>query len=196
MYITHARICTVNVPAPPTMRVHIIEVNCGTMNVLVVVLALSYVAVCSADWQDGNEGVDRMNGDLPDMPIQLKTGATSKDCAQFCYSSAQCKAWVFCKPNCGGSTAPQCYLKAEVTQQSANPCRVSLSKDTPLQVTLYSMAYCNFTCTGIWLEWTSIPPSSEVPSPTTGSHQASRLAKGPTHDPSEWSLRPPSPLLG
>ena len=89
---------------------------------LVVVLS----AVCSADWQDGNDGVDRLGGDLTNMPIALKTGSAPEDCAQLCYSSSQCKAWAFCKPNCGGSTDPQCYLKANVTQQSLNPCRVRL----------------------------------------------------------------------
>ena len=91
---------------------------------LAVLFLSIFIAVCKADWQDGNDGVDRMNGDLPNMPISLKTGSAPKDCAQLCYSSSQCKAWSYCKPNCNGSTAPQCYLKASVTQQSANPCRV------------------------------------------------------------------------
>ena len=84
-----------------------------------------FVAVCSGDWQDGNDGVDRLNGDLLNMPISLKSGASPRDCARFCYANAQCKAWAFSKPNCNGSVIAQCYLKAEITQQSTNPCKVS-----------------------------------------------------------------------
>lgn len=50
-----------------------------------------FVAVCSADWQDGNDGVDRLNGDLLNMPISLKAGARPRDCAQLCYANTQCK---------------------------------------------------------------------------------------------------------
>ena len=103
------------------VRLHVMR----KMKLLLVLLFLSVcIAVCKADWQDGNDGVDRLGGDLPNMPISLKTGSAPKDCAQLCYSSSQCKAWAFCKPNCGGSTGPQCYLKVNVTQQSLNPCRV------------------------------------------------------------------------
>ena len=84
-----------------------------------------FVAVCSADWQDGNDGVDRLNGDLLNMPISLKAGARPRDCAQLCYANTQCKAWAFNKPNCNGSVTAECYLKAEITQQSTNPCKVS-----------------------------------------------------------------------
>lgn len=94
---------------------------------LLLVLAI-YLSPCHGDWADGNDGVDRMNGDLPNMPIPLKSGAAPKDCAQLCYTGNQCKAWAFAKPNCNGSSAtPQCFLKSQVTQQSADPCRVSLS---------------------------------------------------------------------
>ena len=96
------------------------------MKFLVLYLSV-FTAVCKADWQDGNDGVDRTNGDLPNMPISLKSGSAPKDCAQMCYSSSQCKAWVFTKPNCSGSTGPQCSLKATVTQQSSNTCRVCYS---------------------------------------------------------------------
>ena len=85
-----------------------------------------FVVICSADWQDGNDGVDRLNGDLPNMPISLKADANPRKCSQLCYASNQCRAWVFNKPNCNGSVAAQCHLKAEVTQQSTNPCKVLL----------------------------------------------------------------------
>ena len=96
------------------------------MKLLVVLSAC--IAFCNADWQDGNDGVDRLGGDLPNMPISLKSGPAPKDCAQLCYSSSQCKAWVFSKPNCSASPGPQCFLKATVTQQSVNPCRVGYAR--------------------------------------------------------------------
>ena len=84
------------------------------------------VVICGAEWQDGNDGVDRRNGDLLSVPISLKAGATPRDCAQMCYANTQCKAWTFSKPNCSGSAVTaQCYFKAEVTQQSRDLCKVS-----------------------------------------------------------------------
>ena len=81
-------------------------------------------ALVSADWMDGDDGVDRKNGDLPNMPIQLQSGAAPRDCAKLCIDSAECKGWAFCKENCSGTTAPQCYLKAKLLSQSYDPCRV------------------------------------------------------------------------
>ena len=97
------------------------------MKSLLLLVLVIYFSPCRGDWADGNDGVDRADGDLPNMPIHLKAGAASpKDCAQLCYSSDQCKAWAFVKPNCSGTPAtPMCYLKAQVTQQRADPCRVS-----------------------------------------------------------------------
>ena len=92
-------------------------------------MAAVFFSPSSADWADGNDGIDRMNGDLPDMPIQMKAGAAPKDCAQLCYASGQCKAWAYAKPkaSCNETnlTTPQCFLKEQVTKQSVNPCRVS-----------------------------------------------------------------------
>ena len=121
--------------APPTSYTATVE-----MNPLVFVLVV-YVAVCSADWQDGNDGTDRLNGDLPNMPLQMKAGSSPQDCAHACYASSQCKAWVFGRTNCGGTTSrlPQCFLKAEVTQQSVRPCRVSRS-DAETVYTLISLS--------------------------------------------------------
>ncbi len=84
-------------------------------------------SVVSADWLDGNDGVDRYGSDLPDMPIDLKNGSAAppRDCAEMCNDSPECKAWAFAKPNCGGSSGtPQCYLKALLPDQVKNPCRV------------------------------------------------------------------------
>lgn len=81
-------------------------------------------ALASADWMDGDDGIDRRNGDLPNMPINLKSGAAPRDCAQLCVASAECKGWAFCKENCSGSTTPQCFLKAQLQPQSYDSCRV------------------------------------------------------------------------
>ena len=98
---------------------------CAKMTRGFVVLTV-LVIICGAEWQNGNDGVDRPNGDLLSVPISMKAGATPSDCAQLCYANTQCKAWAFSKPNCSGSTVTaQCYLKAEVTQQSTDPCKVS-----------------------------------------------------------------------
>ena len=95
------------------------------MKLLVPLFLSVCIAISKSAWEDGNDGVDRTDGDLPNMPILMKTGSAPKDCAQLCYSSSQCKAWVYHKPNCNGSsTDPQCCLKGSVTQQSANICRV------------------------------------------------------------------------
>ena len=95
-------------------------------------VALLLVAVCLspslADWADGNDGIDRMDGDLPNMPIWLKKDGAPKDCAQLCYASGQCKAWAYAKAYCNDTnvTTPRCFLKEQVTPQSVNPCRVSM----------------------------------------------------------------------
>ena len=82
-------------------------------------------ASASSDWLNGDDGVDRAYGDLPDMPIGLNSSEQASDCAKLCLASNQCVAWVYSKPSCGGgSSQPQCYLKAKVMAQSYNPCRV------------------------------------------------------------------------
>lgn len=88
---------------------------------------LCCVAVVSADWLDGNDGVDRYGSDLPGMPVALKNGSAPRECANMCGASPQCKAWAFSKQDCGGSGLPACYLKAIVPKQLKNPCRVGSS---------------------------------------------------------------------
>lgn len=87
-------------------------------------LFLSISCVLSA-WEDGHDGVDRRNGDLPDMPITLNSTSPPSQCAKLCDTKIECKAWAYCKMNCNGQQqAPLCYLKAQVTAQSLDPCRV------------------------------------------------------------------------
>ena len=94
---------------------------------LLAVAVLAFEA--GASWQDGDDGVDRPNGDLPDMPIQLNASQPASVCAQLCQKEAQCVAWAYCKADCGGSTSSsQCYLKSTLTQQTYNSCRVSHSQ--------------------------------------------------------------------
>ena len=82
-------------------------------------------SLAAGDWADGDDGVDRMYGDLPGMPVALPSSASPRDCAALCQKEERCVAWAYCKPRCGGLGDPQCYLKASVMLQSANPCRVS-----------------------------------------------------------------------
>lgn len=83
------------------------------------------VAQVSADWQDGNDGVDRYGSDLPGMPVMLKNDSVARDCAALCSATAECKAWGYAKLNCGGNGQPGCWLKAVVPAQAKNPCRVT-----------------------------------------------------------------------
>ena len=95
--------------------------------VLRVVLVVLLGSLAAGDWADGDDGVDRANGDRPGMPVVLQSSATPRDCASLCQTDPQCAAWAYRKPSCGGGSAePLCYLKASVTPQSANPCTVSL----------------------------------------------------------------------
>ena len=90
-----------------------------------LLLGLCFV-VTDCAWEDGDNGVDRPNGDLPSMPIALNASDQPKHCAGLCQQNKDCTAWAYCVPNCGGGQAnPSCYLKGSVTQQAANLCRVS-----------------------------------------------------------------------
>ena len=81
--------------------------------------------VTESVWEDGDSGVDRPNGDLPNMPIALDASDPPSKCALLCHNADKCEAWAYCVPNCGGQRGPVCYLKSSVTVQSLNPCRVS-----------------------------------------------------------------------
>ena len=98
----------------------------GSVLRLVVPLAL-LGSLAAGDWADGDDGVDRPNGDLPGAPVVMQSSAAPRDCASLCQADPQCVAWAYRKPDCseGGSAEPLCYLKASVTPQSANPCIVS-----------------------------------------------------------------------
>lgn len=88
------------------------------------IISLCLFGSCSADWLDGDVGVDRPNGDLPNMPIPFNSTEKASDCAKMCVAKDECVAWAYCIPNCGGSQTASCYLKQNVTSQTANPCRV------------------------------------------------------------------------
>jgi len=92
-----------------------------------VVLAL-LSCVCGS-WLDGNVGVDRYGGNLPDQNFTMNMTALPKDCALLCHANAKCLAWVYVKANCGAATNPLCLQKGVANNsQSWNPCVVSLSK--------------------------------------------------------------------
>ena len=90
----------------------------------VLILLISFASVMT-DWLDGNDGVDRRNGDLPGMPMSLNNTNPPSQCAMYCQQEPKCLAWAYCKPNCGGVQNPLCYLKGTVTSQSLDPCRVN-----------------------------------------------------------------------
>lgn len=92
--------------------------------IIVTVTVLCLIGSSRADWLDGDVGVDRPNGDLPNMPIPFKSNQNASDCAKMCMGNVECMAWAYCIPNCGGSEAASCYLKQNLTTQAANPCRV------------------------------------------------------------------------
>lgn len=100
--------------------------------VAVLIILVSSWSVQAA-WENGDDGIDRPNGDLPKMPITLNnTSDPVSVCAKLCQNNILCHAWAYCKPNCGGMKAPLCYLKANITSQSLNPCRVSGIKNASL----------------------------------------------------------------
>lgn len=87
-------------------------------------LSLLLAASVAGSWLDGDDGVDRAYGDLPNMPIEMNSSALPSDCAKLCEGESKCVAWAYCKPNCSSNKTPLCYQKAEVMPQTANPCRV------------------------------------------------------------------------
>ena len=102
---------------------------CGSVEVVALCLAVA-LSCATGSWLDGDEGVDRAYGDLPNMPIALNRSQPPSVCAQLCQNHAPCQAWAYCKEDCGGTVAPpQCYLKATIPKQSLNPCRVSCAPD-------------------------------------------------------------------
>ncbi len=79
--------------------------------------------VTQSAWEDGDNGIDRVDGDMPNMPVD--SDAPNK-CATLCNNNNDCVAWAYCLPNCGGQRGSVCYLKSTITVQSLNPCRVSI----------------------------------------------------------------------
>lgn len=95
----------------------------------VLVLVLFFVAgVLSV----GDANHDRPEGDFPNMPIQFTSSQNESDCAELCSNTTQCVAWAYVVPNCGGSSNPQCYLKAVITPVVPAGCRISGTTDLTL----------------------------------------------------------------
>ena len=84
------------------------------------------VGAAADGWLDGDDGVDRPNGDLPNMPItNMSCSTAASACAALCADSSRCVAWAFRKPNCSSRVNPLCYLKGELMKQSYNSDIVS-----------------------------------------------------------------------
>lgn len=107
------------------MIVFAIAVAMKGMAASLCLLALLCVLV-AGKWQDGNDGVDRSGGDLPESPYTLNTTAVPEDCASMCWVREQCVAWSYGKPACDNihQIVPLCWLKSNVPPQSLNKCRV------------------------------------------------------------------------
>ena len=95
------------------------------MYALVGSLCLLSCVTCS--WLDGDDGVDRPEGNLPDMPIFLNRTQPASTCAQLCKRNPHCLAWAYSKADCEREASPHCNLKATIPKQAYNPCRVSLT---------------------------------------------------------------------
>lgn len=96
----------------------------GTVPMLAVAAALGALAtVARAAWSDGDAGVNRMYGDLPNMPF---SSASASSCYSSCMSNSACAAWVFNTP---GSL---CWLKNQVMPPNYDPNFVSGVKNTTL----------------------------------------------------------------
>ena len=89
-----------------------------------LVCTVSFRAVTAA-LEDGDDGVDRMYGDIAGMPIPLQANDKPSVCSKMCDSEQKCVCWAYSKANCSGDGAvPMCYLKEKVMPQSLNRCRV------------------------------------------------------------------------
>lgn len=97
------------------------------MVVRVSLLCALLLAGASASWMDGDDCVDRPMGDLPDMPIPLRSTQPASVCASLCLNSSQCVAWAYSKASCDSESTPYCYLKSTVPAQSYDPCKVDYS---------------------------------------------------------------------
>lgn len=107
---------------------HLAVIQTRVMKVILYLCAcFGLLTSVVADWEDGNDGVDRPNGDLPNQPIVLEASAQPKDCAGLCKANDACKAWAYLKANCEKPKVPWCYLKATITPQRRNTCIVSIT---------------------------------------------------------------------
>lgn len=88
-----------------------------------VFLALATVGGVRCSWRDGDNGVDRRGGDLPNMPIS--SVGSPGDCSDACDKNSGCVAWAFGTSGCGGSNSTACWLKNALMPQSLDSCRVS-----------------------------------------------------------------------
>jgi len=81
---------------------------------------------------NGHSGVDRVGGDMPNMPIILANNQTARDCAWMCHNTTNCVAWSFTPytnqssaQSCGTHIAGGCYLKSAIPALSQDECTVS-----------------------------------------------------------------------
>lgn len=109
------------------------------MTFLVALVCTLSFRIVGAALSDGDDGVDRANGDIAGMPVALHANDKPSVCSKMCGTTPACVCWAYTKPNCSGDgTVPTCYLKDTISKQSLNDCRVSWTMQQ-----LYHVSYSN-----------------------------------------------------
>jgi hypothetical protein len=105
-------------------------------------------------------GIDRPGLDLPGYPVDLPT-ADPDTCWAMCNTTADCKAWAYGIPDCGGDPSQaQCWLKGGYPGTSAQACRISGAQAVPGGVARRPFINNEFTFLAGWLDQVNILSSS------------------------------------
>lgn len=110
-------------------------------------------------------GIDRGGMDLPGYPVALPQ-ADPNLCWDMCNQTAECQAWAYGMPDCGGDPAQaQCWLKSGSPSPSSQPCRVSGAQGTAAGLARRPFINGNFTFLAGWLDQ-SWWPDGQYTAPT------------------------------
>ena len=121
-------------------------------HVVLRVTSIAYLAsLASALWEDGDNGIDHMYGDLSNF---AQSTNSTLECLTACAKAPSCHGWVVTPSNAAcGYAMPTCYLKSEMGGNvTVNPCRISGYLPTVLaQPAFTTMPVGSVTPTG-WLK--------------------------------------------
>ena len=95
-----------------------------SFSMLLFALLSFLVLKAESAWENGDDGIDRVGGNLDQMPIPFDTLDPPELCAKICQTNPDCVAWVYAKPDCNEQNKPSCFLKGTITAQSLNSCMV------------------------------------------------------------------------